>query len=162
MTKTPIIIDIEASGFGKGSYPIEVGVINDVQKTYCSLVRPAPGWTHWSHESQAIHGISKEMLIKHGKDIADIATQLNDMLYGNVVYSDAWGNDQSWLSYLFYTANLPQKFKLESIVALLTEAQMEKWHDTKRKIMAISEEQRHRASNDAKLIQLTYLDVMSG
>ena len=24
---TPIVIDVEASGFGKGSYPIEVGVV---------------------------------------------------------------------------------------------------------------------------------------
>jgi len=162
MTKIPIIIDIEASGFGKGSYPIEVGIINEVQTTYCSLVRPAPGWTHWSEESQAIHRISQATLIKYGKDIVEIATRLNDMLYGNVVYSDAWGNDQTWLSYLFYTANLPQKFKLESIVSLLSEEQMGKWHNAKRDIMLRSDQQRHRASNDAKLIQMTYIDVVSG
>ncbi|NOZ52218.1 MAG: hypothetical protein GXP08_03580 [Gammaproteobacteria bacterium] len=161
MINIPIIIDIEASGFGKGSYPIEVGVVNEVQKTYCSLVRPAPGWTHWSDEAQAIHGISKETLNKHGKDVADIAIQLNDMLAGNIVYSDAWGNDQSWLSYLFYTANLAQRFKLESIVSLLSEQHMAKWHRTKRDVMSRLGEQRHRASNDAKIIQVTYLDVIS-
>lgn len=37
----PIIIDAEASGFGRDSYPIEVGVALGDASRHCYLVSPA-------------------------------------------------------------------------------------------------------------------------
>ena len=42
---TPLIIDVEASGFGATSYPIEVGVALDGRDNFCSLILPASDWT---------------------------------------------------------------------------------------------------------------------
>ena len=36
----PIIIDIEASGFGRGSYPIEVGLVLPDGTPHCFLIAP--------------------------------------------------------------------------------------------------------------------------
>ena len=44
---TPLIIDVEASGFGGASYPIEIGVALDDGHKYCALILPEPEWTHW-------------------------------------------------------------------------------------------------------------------
>jgi hypothetical protein len=41
----PTIIDIEASGLGKGSYPIEVGFISGKGETGCTLIKPLAHWT---------------------------------------------------------------------------------------------------------------------
>ena len=34
----PTILDIEASGFGPGSYPIEIGFVTGAGKAWCSLI----------------------------------------------------------------------------------------------------------------------------
>ncbi|WP_221893836.1 hypothetical protein [Bathymodiolus japonicus methanotrophic gill symbiont] len=47
----PNVIDIEASGFGVTSYPIEIGIVLSSGKKYCSLIQQAPGWTYWSVEA---------------------------------------------------------------------------------------------------------------
>ena len=49
---TPTIIDVEASGFGPYSYPIEIGVALDNGDKYCTLILPAPAWTHWDEEAE--------------------------------------------------------------------------------------------------------------
>jgi hypothetical protein len=36
------VIDVEASGFGRGSYPIEVGFVLPDGEAVCTLVRPRP------------------------------------------------------------------------------------------------------------------------
>ena len=58
--KTPIIIDVEASGFGNGSYPIEVGVALDDDTKFCSLIHPAPEWDHWDDEAEKVHRIARD------------------------------------------------------------------------------------------------------
>ena len=62
---------------------------------------------------------------------------------------------------LLNAANVPRKFKLESIVALLSEAQLETWNKTKTEVQESLDQGRHRASIDAKIIQLTYLKTQS-
>ena len=47
----PPIIDLEASGFGRGSYPIEVGYALEDRQTVSYLVKPASDWQHWSEEA---------------------------------------------------------------------------------------------------------------
>ena len=52
----PTILDIEASGFGPGSYPIEVGLVLPDGDAWCSLIRPEPGWLHWDPSAEQVHG----------------------------------------------------------------------------------------------------------
>jgi salicylate hydroxylase len=42
--ENPIIIDVEASGFGARSDPIDVGVAMEDDAKYCALISPAPEW----------------------------------------------------------------------------------------------------------------------
>ena len=44
--KMPSIIDVEASGFGAASYPIEIGVVRYDGAKWCKLLRPLDDWTH--------------------------------------------------------------------------------------------------------------------
>ncbi|MFT5693139.1 MAG: hypothetical protein ACI92E_002475 [Oceanicoccus sp.] len=152
----PLIIDIEASGFGVGSYPIEVGVALGNGETRCMIIRRESDWVHWDDGAESLHGISRDDLNRHGKMVEEVATALNKWLQGQVVYSDAWGNDSSWLALLFEYANVTQRFKLDSLRSLLDESQVENWHKTKEQVAEASKFQRHRASNDALILQQTY------
>jgi hypothetical protein len=150
------VIDLEASGFGRGSYPIEVGLALPDGSLQCMLIRPEQDWQHWDAEAEALHGIDRETLLKFGTDIKDVATLLNDWLSETTVYSDAWGNDSSWLGLLFETAGIVQRFKIESLRTVMSEVQVENWHCVKDKIVQELSFQRHRASNDARILQMTY------
>ncbi|MDE0926942.1 MAG: hypothetical protein OR997_07780 [Methylophilaceae bacterium] len=44
----PSVIDIETSGFGAGSYPIEVGYVTHQGKRWCSLITLCDDWQHWN------------------------------------------------------------------------------------------------------------------
>ena len=157
----PAIIDLEASGFGRGSYPIEVGFALEDRAVYSFLIKPAPGWEHWSEEAEQVHGITRELLLREGKSPREIALRMNELLYGKVLYSDAWSFDSSWLARLFDEAELVQRFRIETINKLLTPEQMELWHDTKEMLWQQQDGvNRHRAANDVKILQETYLRVM--
>jgi len=153
----PNIIDVEASGFGGASYPIEIGVVLDNGERYCSLITPAQAWTFWKEEAEQVHHISREMLYKHGKPLEVVAEELNVFLSNQTVYSDGWVVDSPWVHLLFDTAHTPQKFKLSPLEMILTESQMEIWHETKDKLLQASEHKRHRASFDADIIQKTFV-----
>ena len=60
---TPIFVDVEASGFGSLSYPIEIGIALPDGNRYCTLIAPAPSWVHWDPKAEALHGLSRERLI---------------------------------------------------------------------------------------------------
>ncbi len=96
----PAVIDVEASGFGPGSYPIEVGMVLPNGKTHCYLIRPAPGWTHWDPVAEAVHGIRREILQARGVAIEEVARALNEILHDETIYTDGWGHDRSWLALL--------------------------------------------------------------
>ncbi|MFV1872448.1 MAG: hypothetical protein ACMZ64_03840 [Oleiphilus sp.] len=153
---TPIIIDVEASGFGKGSYPIEIGFITSEQVLGCSLIKPEDSWTNWDTSAEQVHGISRTLLAQKGKSIQEIAHWLNGLFHGETIYSDAWMNDMCWLGRLFEDAEVLQRFKLESLLSLLTEFEREAWAAEYQSVLAETKIIRHRASNDAKLIQMTY------
>lgn len=73
----PCILDIEASGFGASSDPIEVGHVLADGRSRCTLIRPREGWTHWDPRAEALHGISRETLLRHGRPVAEVARTLN-------------------------------------------------------------------------------------
>ncbi len=156
----PNIIDLEASGFGKHSYPIEVGYILGNGDSFCSLIKPAEGWDRWDDAAEKVHGINQQILYEVGKPVTEIAQIINTQLSGETIYSDAWGNDSSWLGLLFDAANIPMRFRMDSIRSLLTEEQAALWHGTKERVIESTLLKRHRASSDAAILQKTFSLVL--
>lgn len=151
----PAILDIEASGFGLGSYPIEIGIVMPDARSWCSLVRPEPGWQHWDPNAATVHNISREQLQQHGRSPTDVVAVLNDWLRGLVVYSDAWAHDYTWLNKLYDAAGRNPSFRLENLRALLTDSEAGVWHELKQRVALEANLPRHRASGDARLLQMT-------
>lgn len=156
---SPIIIDIEASGFGSDSYPIEIGVALSAIERFCRLIKPQPSWQHWSEEAEALHGISRHVLATTGVNATQVCLELNQLLYEQTVYSDGWVVDSPWLNRLYEGAGMAMEFKVSPLEVILNESQMQLWHPTKDRLMATSQESRHRASSDAALILMTYLET---
>lgn len=155
----PAVLDIEASGFGRHSYPIEIGCVMPNGETFCSLIRPTAEWTHWDPEAEKIHHISATTLRAHGRAVEDVAAQLNARLDGATVYSDAWLHDYTWLAALFEAAGRRQRFRLEDVRSLLSEDQAARWDAVKASVAAEMHVERHRASADARLLQQTLVRV---
>ena len=153
----PAVLDIEASGFGRDSYPIEVGFVLPDGASYCSLIRPAPGWTHWDPAAEKVHHITPATLLRHGRDVIEVATQLNDRLHGRTLYCDGWAHDYAWLNTLFEAAGLAPAFKLDNLRALLSEKEAAFWSIVKAQVTTEMRLPRHRASADAKILQHTLM-----
>ena len=152
----PSIIDVEASGFSSHSYPIEIGLVLDSGERYCSLIKPASNWIHWDDKAENVHNITKEILEKHGKPIEIVAEKVNDLLKNRTIYTDGWVVDKPWVDQLFYKAGISKLFSISSLEMILTESQMEIWHDIKDQVIDEYKLKRHRASIDAFIIQETY------
>ena len=152
-TPLPCVIDIEASGFGRHSYPIEVGYVLPNGRAACMLVRPAPAWTHWDEDAARVHRIERDVLLRHGRPPVEVATALNRDLGGLTVYCDGWAHDYSWLAALFEEAGVSPSFKLESVTALLSESGLALLDAARRDALTEMGLERHRASNDARALQ---------
>ncbi|GGW81189.1 hypothetical protein [Alteromonas halophila] len=157
MVSPPPIIDIEASGFGAQSYPIEVGAVNADGERFCRLIRPFPHWQHWDDSAQALHGISRCHLQENGNDARDVCLALNDFLGSQQAYSDGWVVDHPWLIKLYSCAGVAMSFRLSALEYVLSAIQMENWRATRQRIQQGYQEERHRASVDAEIIQQTFV-----
>jgi hypothetical protein len=161
LSDLPTVLDVEASGFGRASYPIEVGFVLPDGHTFCTLIRPLEHWTHWDEQAAQTHHIPRPLLHERGQSVTEVARRLNTDLRGQTVYSDGWANDYSWLGALFDAADMTPAFRLENLRKLLTEAESERWHLIKAQVSAERGAQRHRASSDARLLQLTFQRLRS-
>lgn len=157
MMTVPIIIDFEASGFGSGSYPIEVGFSGRHGEGWCTLIRPEQEWQHWDEVAARTHNIPREVLVERGRSPMFVAEQLNFFLGGNTVYTDGWAQDYVWMSRLFEAADSTPRFKLEDLRQIITPEQEYNWSDTKGRVLDELHLSRHRASSDARVLQLTWL-----
>lgn len=157
MTQLPFVIDIEASGFGSGSYPIEIGVALSDGRLLSRLIKPMDHWVHWQDSAEKLHGISRERLCDEGCDPHEVAAELNELLHDQTVYTDGWGVDRGWLALLFYECGMAQRFKLEAIFRLLNEPQLESWAKSRELVVKQSGLVPHRAGSDALLVQDTYI-----
>jgi hypothetical protein len=153
----PFILDIEASGFGPNGYPIEIGIAMGSGEKFCSLIRPLDEWTHWDAEAEKLHRIPRDILETYGKPLHEVVLNLNSLLEGQTVYSDAWVLDKTWLTTLVYASAIPQQFTLSSLELILSETQIDIWDVTKQQIMEELNLSRHRASSDALVIQETFI-----
>ena len=161
-TFVPAIIDVEASGFGKHSYPIEIGVAFSDGEKFCGLIKPEPDWIYWDSKAEAVHQISREILGSNGVSAREMAEKLNTHLQGKTVYSDCWTVDKPWLDLLFHAANLRAEFRVRAIEMILDETQIDNWKNTHSYNIENSQMSRHRASADAELIQKTWIDTKFG
>lgn len=152
----PIIIDVEASGFGRGSYPIEIGVALEDQKTHCYLVKPERDWRHWDSHAESLHGISRRLLEQKGHSVREVAENLNRLLESKTVYSDAWSYDSTWLAKLYEAAGLRQEFRIESLRYIMVDRQLAAWNHTHDHVVEELAVERHRASSDALIIQTIF------
>lgn len=158
----PAILDIEASGFGRGSYPVEVGYVLEDGDSQCMLVRPAPDWNHWTPAAEALHRIRRADLLEYGLPTCVVADALNHHLCGRTLYSDAWGHDYSWLARLYDDAGRAPTFRLESLQALLTDGEIACWRTLKEQVALVLGLPRHRACADARLLQATLVKLRAG
>lgn len=150
----PAILDVEASGFGRGSYPIEIGFVEPAGSCFCSLIQPQPDWEHWDASAEALHGISRAALLAHGKPAERVVRELNTRLRGQTVYCDGWGHDYPWLARLYDAADSQPSFQLEDLRRLLSEDEAARWHEVTARVRQEQQLSRHRASSDAKVMQL--------
>jgi len=100
-TVTFNFVDIEASSLGSSSFPIEVAWVNEIGQGESHLIRPEPGWTNWSLQSEHVHGISRSVLLQEGKPADWVARRVQTALRGPILVSDNPEFDAYWLSMLF-------------------------------------------------------------
>jgi hypothetical protein len=153
----PCVIDVEASGFGRASYPIEVGYVLGDGSARCTLVRPAGHWTHWDPAAERIHGIARPTLLAHGRPASEVARMLNRELAGRVMDCDGWAHDYTWLGALFEEAGLNPSFRLESVRRLLDDESISMLDAERRQAVEDLGLTRHRASSDARALQLALM-----
>ncbi|MCU0774575.1 MAG: hypothetical protein MUC74_08700 [Ideonella sp.] len=150
----PAVLDLEASGFGRASYPIEVGFALPDGVLGCTLIRPEPSWIHWDPAAEHLHGIRRATALRAGRPTAEVARWLNGHLAGLVVYCDGWAHDYPWLGMLFDAAGQRPAFRLEHLHRLLDDARLSRWDDTVEAVRRDLGGARHRASTDARVLQV--------
>jgi hypothetical protein len=154
LRQAPCVLDIEASGFGRHSYPIEVGYVLADGRARCTLIRPLPEWTHWDPDAERVHRITRHALLEHGRTAKEVTVMLNDDLAGQTVYCDGWAHDYAWLGALFEAAGSTPLFKLQSVAYLLDEGRLQRLPVAQKQAMSDLGLARHRASSDARALQL--------
>jgi hypothetical protein len=155
----PCVLDIEASGFGRGSYPIEIGFVLPDGTAYCTLIAPEETWTHWDGDAERMHGISRAVLQRHGRSAREVAAELNQRLAGRAVYCDNWAHDYTWLARLFDSAATSPSFRLRHLRELMSESAAEHFDDARETIERKLQLRRHRASSDARVLQMSLAKV---
>ncbi|WP_236960355.1 transcriptional regulator [Methylobacterium durans] len=101
-------VDFEASSLGKRSYPIEVAWVFGTGEAESFLIRPAPGWTDWAPEAEAVHRIPRPRLLAEGTAHDWVALHMLTVLRGAELYASAPSWDGQWLSRLLRAAGLPR------------------------------------------------------
>lgn len=101
-------LDFEASSLSKHGYPIEVAWVFASGGEESHLIRPAPDWTDWAADAEAVHRIARERLVAEGTRHDEVARRMIDVLTGRALYATAPSWDGQWLSKLLRAAGLPR------------------------------------------------------
>lgn len=150
-------IDLEASGLGAKSWPVEVGWAFSEGAAESMLIRPDASWSDeaWDAKAERIHGLDRGTLERDGRDPRDVCRALNKALAGADVYSDAPDWDGFWLYRLFMAANIRQAFQLldfGQLIRPLAGAREEALHERAARLAP----RRHRAGDDVLHLQTIY------
>lgn len=147
MNKQSVIcLDIEASGLGSRSYPIEIAWKCATGKAQDSfMINPESGrcWNDWDPQAALVHGIERERLLREGISAVDACQRLNQALAGTTAFSDALEFDYFWLRRLYEAAKMKPSFTLAGIGSLLSAEQLIAY-----RLTAHSQVRRHRALDD--------------
>ncbi len=103
-----VFVDFEASSLSKQSFPLEVGWVFEDERSVSFLIHPAPDWTDWSDEAEAIHGISREKLQSDGASVETVARTMVETLSGHDLFASAPSWDGKWLSVLLRAGGFPR------------------------------------------------------
>jgi hypothetical protein len=93
-------IDVESSGLGRGSYPIEYGSCGLDLQPVSLLIRRRDDFAlaDWSPTAQNLHNISLDDLADHGVDADEAARRISlDLAPGVIGLSDNPDHDFQWL-----------------------------------------------------------------
>jgi hypothetical protein len=150
-------IDLEASGLGASSWPIEVGWCFLKSEPETFLIAPSDDWSRdaWKEQAQALHGVSIETLQQQGRPIKEVCQRLNGALAGADIFSDAPDWDGFWLYRLFSAGDEKQQFSLcdfGDLLSGLSPAEIEAI--TKRATETAPH--RHRARDDVLHMRMIY------
>jgi len=117
----PCFLDVEATGFGQDSYPIEIAWSDEVGEIHRCLIDPTPipAWSFWDAEAERVHGIDRDRLTRNGWAPDYVATRLTEALGGKTVYTDAPDYDARWVGVLFQALGQQVPFHFEHIDELL-------------------------------------------
>jgi hypothetical protein len=159
---TPIFIDIEASGLHFDSYLIEIAVLVE-GKMHAWLIQPQPGWTYWSEQAEALHGLSRGYLQTHGLPAAEVAQQLNRVLADTdgVVYSDACAWDEDWINTLFHAAGEIRQFHVLPVDELFGAQDMTRFMQVLTPLQQSGQFRRHRAAGDVAALAAAWRQIRS-
>ena len=165
MSETPIsagrrqiaFIDLEASGLGPKSWPIEVGWGFHGWPARSLLIKPHAAWSleAWEKTAEELHRISPDRLIRDGTPVLEIALVLNAAFANANVYSDSPSFDGFWLYRLYEAAGVRSNFRLHNIAELISELTDLAPEEMTRRA-SIQEPHTHRAEQDVRHMQVLY------
>jgi hypothetical protein len=149
-----IFLDIEASGLGSGTFPIEVAYASSIGDKNEYLIKPTDEWLNhglWcSNAEHHIHKVSRGVLIENGVNVLDVANTLNKSLCGKLVLCNDLEYDGIWLTELFKAANIGVQFTLTDIRYLYEYWGEDKTNAFKKAYESIVTITYHRALPDAE------------
>ena len=103
-----VFLDFEASSLSDHSFPVEVAWVFQDGRSESHLIRPAPEWTDWDAQAEAIHGLSRETLATDGAPHDAVAERMIEALSDHELFASAPSWDGKWLSALLRGAGLPR------------------------------------------------------
>ena len=152
------ILDFEASGLSRFSFPVEVGFarwrgLEAPIESWSTLIRPDLDWIHdghWSEDAEAMHGIALDDL-GAGMPAKRVCERLNAELAGCTVCCDGLLFDQVWWMQLYEAGNLRASYHLESMIGLyhLANPGLVKW-------LGENADVPHRARQDAERLMRAF------
>ncbi|WP_151703285.1 hypothetical protein [Nitrincola alkalilacustris] len=143
-----VFMDLEASGLGEASYPIEAAwVAADGERQDSFLINPksVAGWRYWDEHAEEVHGIDHNDLVRDGISAQAACKRLNQHLQGCIVVTDAPSYDRFWLDRLYEACRCEPSFRVEGLDAILNASQIAQFAQEAEGAM-----RRHRALADAE------------
>lgn len=150
-------IDLEASGLGSKSWPIEIGWAFADWPVRSMLIKPADSWSlsAWEKSAEELHGIPPDKLIREGTPVLEAALVLNAAFANAEVYSDAPDYDGYWLYRLYEAAGVRANFRLNDFAELIRPLAS----STPKELVGRAhklEPHTHRAAQDVRHLQTIY------
>jgi len=100
----PVFIDCEASSLSTDSYPIEIAWNFPTGEIESHMINPylyPRSYNDWAPDAQAVHGLSREYLMKEGKDPKLVISRMESKLKYYTLLTDAPDWDSFWVERLY-------------------------------------------------------------